>query len=124
MKWICIFMIFFFVQGCSNDRIPDEVLPRDEMEKVLWELLEADEWALHQHPQDSAARRSAAMDHYGKVFEINNTTELMFSKSYTYYTNHPGILGPVLDSLRTRNLALPEVPASIKPNNKIKVIPR
>ena len=41
-------LLFFFLlitAGCSDkDRIPDEVLPKEKMGLVLWDMLQADEF--------------------------------------------------------------------------------
>lgn len=108
-------LVIIFLSGCKSDNIPGNILPKEKMEKVLWEMLQAEEWAYHAHPADSIARKQAALENYAKVYQLNEIDSATFSRSYNYYCEHPTVLLPVLDSARNR-AAPPSVdPSDAKP---------
>ncbi len=119
MKWITASVLLFFFASCDSDRMPADVLPREKMEQVLWDLLQADELAYQEFPEDSAARRKASVKYYSQVFHVNGISEEVFNKSYNWYADHPASLNKVLDSLRNRS-ASPPPPATPKPRKRLK----
>ncbi len=96
------FLFFALLIACKNDEIPKEILSQEKMEKVLWDLLRADEIVDYNSALDSSINRlSSSVQLYQQIFKIHNITAQQFKKSFNYYQTHPGQLKPVLDSLRS-----------------------
>jgi hypothetical protein len=105
MRIFSTLLILALFASCNNKQAPPEILPKEKMEKVLWELLQADEWAFYIHQLDTTARKQAALQHYAEVYRINGIDAKVFKQSYEYYSKRPALLSPVLDSVR--NMATP-----------------
>jgi hypothetical protein len=118
--------------GCSGkDSVPFGILPVDKMSPILWDIIEADQYAAilvkdstHVDPKLERLRL------YAQVFRTHGITREKFQKSYNYYKEHPEINKTLYDSLaaqgdRYRNEAYahpaarpavtPAAPASVTP---------
>ena len=91
--------------ACTNKpRIPENVLPEAKMRTVLWDIMRADEWVVHEQNQDSTVDRyKRSMELYQKVFQINGITDSQFKTSFRYYQSRPELLKPLFDSLQRRS---------------------
>ena len=106
-------LLFFFLlitAGCSDkDRIPNEVLPKEKMGLVLWDMLQADEFL-----RDFMLTRDTTLDDtlesvrmYERVFRMHNTNREQFDTSFNFYRTHPVLLKEILDTLNARNQQQP-----------------
>lgn len=87
----------------GKDQLPKGVLPKEQMEKVLWDIARADELVSYQYSKDSSVNRfQKSVELYRQVFRIHKTNEEQFRNSFQYYQNHPQQLKPVFDSLQKR----------------------
>jgi hypothetical protein len=102
MKNLAACCLFIFFAACRNNEIPKDILSQEKMEKVLWDVLRADEMVDYNSTLDSSIdRRAKTVQLYQQVFKIHNISAQQFKKSFNYYQTHPGHLKPVLDSLRS-----------------------
>ena len=115
MRVFITLLLVSLLAACKDRSVSAGVLPEEKMEKVLWELLQADEWAFHLHPLDTAARKRAALQHYAEIYRMNGIDAKTFRESYNYYSERPTILSPVLDSIRNKANQPPEPIADPKP---------
>ena len=54
MRWIICFFFCLGVLACKDeDRIPSGIMPQDKMEKVLWEIAQADQFSTQFLKKDS-----------------------------------------------------------------------
>ena len=102
----------------QKTKIPDTILPVDKMEKVLTDMLRADEF-YNQKQMDSATIDSFHRTNlYKAVLTLHKTNKDEFRKSLNFYESHPDLLKTVLDSMHSKaNKKLPvkkEVPLKIK----------
>jgi len=98
MRILFVLMIVF-LSSCSSE-IPDDVLPPDKMQKVMWDMMLADEMSLQYKLTDSSFARVAKQSrYYQSIFKIHNTTEETFKKSAKFYMEHPALFKPILDSM-------------------------
>ncbi|MBN8851153.1 MAG: hypothetical protein BGO55_28360 [Sphingobacteriales bacterium 50-39] len=98
---ICIVLI----AGCSEkDNIPSGVLGKEEMGSIIWDMMQADQYAANYLIKDSA-RVNVKMETlklYEEVFRLHKVTREEFRKSFQFYQDHPDITRTMFDSLITR----------------------
>jgi hypothetical protein len=112
--------------GCSDkDSVPSGILPREKMENVLWDMIQADQYAgilakdSNAHIADPKAERLRL---YDQVFRLHDVSREKFRKSYQYYSDHPELSQDLFDSLlvrgnklRSEEYAHPAARPSVKP---------
>ncbi len=98
--------------SCQQDKLPEYVLPKDKMTKVLWDILLADEMTnLKLQTIDSNFKQITYRTNlYQKVVEIHKTTDEKFQKSFSWYQSHPEEMKIILDSLRSFSLRAMYIP--------------
>lgn len=99
---VCIITLFLFFSCKQKTKIPDNVLPPGKMEKVLLDMLRADEF-LNQKKSDTSIppdsfNRTVV---YNSVFLAHKINQEKFRKSFSYYESHPDMLKIVLDSMNS-----------------------
>jgi hypothetical protein len=101
MRLLLVFSFFLF--ACSGDRVPKDVLPRDKMGAVLYDIILADEWVDFTRMHDSSylnfSKRTAV---YDSVFQLHTIKKEDYQKSMNYYQSRPDLLKEILDSIKTR----------------------
>jgi hypothetical protein len=98
--------------------VPDSILPPHKMEKLLLDMLRAEEF-FNLKQRDSVARDSFNLTTlYQSVLAIHKTNKENFKKSFTFYEKHPDLLKPVLDSIHSdllsKSIEKTKTPARIK----------
>lgn len=91
--------------GCSDkNQTPSGVIPRNEMEKIIWDMMEADQYASTYVLKDSAHTdvKQETLKLYQQVFQLHKISREDFSKSYAYYQSHPDVARNMFDSLLAR----------------------
>jgi hypothetical protein len=98
-------LLFIFAVGCSSkDKIPSGIIPQDKMEKILWDMIQADQYAALYLVKDSA-RVNVKMETlklYQQVFQLNKVSRDEFRESFQFYLGRPDLTRTVFDSLLTR----------------------
>jgi Domain of unknown function (DUF4296) len=103
-KWACCALLLFLF-GCSGkDNLPSGVIPRDKMEKVIWDMIQADQYHREYVIRDSLKKdvRKARYELYEEVFKMHNITKSTFDKSFEYYSTHPKVMREMFDSLSVK----------------------
>lgn len=92
------------VISCNRKERPEDVLSEDKMEKVIWDVVQADEFVQNFVLKDSNKINVTAERNklYEQVFKLHNTSREQFKKSYDYYVAHPGQVRRIFDSLSSR----------------------
>ncbi|WP_162915709.1 DUF4296 domain-containing protein [Paraflavitalea soli] len=92
--------------GCTNkDKIPGDVLPREEMEKVMWDMVQADRFSSQFLERDSIARKDIKTENlklYEKVFQVHKITKEEFVHSFQFYLSRPDINKVLFDTMAAR----------------------
>lgn len=89
--------------GCNNTGSESTVLSQNKMVTILWDMIQVDELATLRLVKDSAKDvKKERIQLYQKVFQMHKTSEKQFSKSFTYYTNHPDLIKVLFDTLEVR----------------------
>lgn len=96
----CILCSFLFC-CTNNNKVPDDIIPKEEMEKVLWDMLQADRFANEFLPKrgDTTYDDTAVFKVYQSVFNVHNITREEFLKSYKFYLGRPHITRVMFDSI-------------------------
>lgn len=121
-KLICL-LFFCFVLSCANrDKIPSGIIPKNEMQKVLWDMIQADQFSKQFIVRDSVKKKNLNLEMmklYDEVFQIHHITKDEFQKSYQFYISRPDILKIVFDSLSAQgNRRMQEIYQPVSPPAK------
>jgi hypothetical protein len=121
-----LFAVFCMIAaGCSDKSVPSGILPREKMENVLWDMIQADQYA-GVLAKDSTAHiadlKAERLRLYDQVFRLQDVSREKFRKSYQYYSDHPELSQDLFDSLlvrgnklRSEEYAHPAARPSVKP---------
>ena len=124
MTKFLLLLFFCFAVSCTNkNHIPSDIIPKNEMQQVLWDMIQADQFSKHFILQDSTKKNvsSETMGLYDQVFQIHHITKDEFQKSYQFYISRPDILKILLDSLSAQgNRRMEEVYKPSVPPKKLK----
>ncbi|MBD0366443.1 MAG: DUF4296 domain-containing protein [Flavisolibacter sp.] len=120
MRFIVILLLVFAFIACrSGTNVPDGILPVNKMQRVLWDMLRADELGNYRRPNDTVNK--VVFDRtelYQQVFRVHHISEKDFKKSLSFYQSKPELLQVVIDSLQKKATAAttpPIVPATPVP---------
>ena len=88
--------------GCIQDKkIPKDVLPQNEMRKIMWDMIRADAYVSAFIMKDSTRdQKTESAILYEKIFDIYSTTRETFKKSLAFYESRPDLFKAISDSLR------------------------
>ena len=99
---VSIIALLLFFSCKQKTKVPDTILPINKMEKVLMDILLADEF-YNQKQADSATIDSFNRTNlYKAVFTLHKTNKDEFRKSLNFYEGHPDLLKTILDSVRSK----------------------
>ncbi|OQP57487.1 DUF4296 domain-containing protein [Niastella populi] len=99
---VCLSVIVWCVVSCSDkDKVPAGILPKDKMEKVLWDMIQAERYR-ESFIRDSSTMKTETFRLYAQVFEIHQVSKDEFIKSYKFYMSRPDLARIMFDSLATR----------------------
>ncbi len=90
--------------ACKNTSASgSEILSKDTMRAVLWEMFEADAYNETRAATDTNFRHDSAFATlYTDIFRIHHVTREQFQDSYDYYMLHPEVLRGMIDTLTDR----------------------
>jgi hypothetical protein len=104
----CLF-ISFFLLGCANKgKVPSGIIPRDEMSRILWDMIQADQYSDVYLLKDSAHKKNSKMETlklYQEVFQLHRISLDDFRKSFHFYLDHPELIRGLLDTALSRGNA-------------------
>jgi hypothetical protein len=105
MRIIAGLLCIVLIVGCSEkDSIPSGVLGKEEMGSVIWDMMQADQYASSYLIKDTAKvnLKMETLKLYEEVFRLHKTTREEFRKSFQFYQDHPDITRVLFDSLIAR----------------------
>ncbi len=97
-----VFAVVLLVFGCVNKKsVPSDILPAEKMKRILWDLIQADQYAAMYVTKDSAHSnvKMESLRLYEQVFQMHKVSREEFRKSYQFYQDHPELNQIVFDSL-------------------------
>ncbi len=98
-----LFIILIILNfACIRDsKVPKDVIPQNQMRKIMWDLMRADAYVTDFVMKDSTRDRKAeSAKLYEKIFDIHATTRETFKKSLAFYQSRPDLFKVISDSLR------------------------
>ncbi|HEX6432271.1 MAG TPA: DUF4296 domain-containing protein [Niastella sp.] len=100
---VCLSAFVWCLISCTDkDKIPAGVLPKDKMQKVLWDVIQAERFRETFIKDSSKDLKAETFKLYAQVFEIHKVTKDEFVKSYKFYMSRPDIARDMFDSLATQ----------------------
>lgn len=93
------------IVGCSDkNSVPSGILPVDKMYPIMWDMIEADQYAALLAKDSTRAGKNLdiKLEHlrlYEQVLQSYDISREKFQKSYNYYKEHPEINQVLYDSL-------------------------
>ena len=97
-----IFIAFLCVSffACKPQPADKKILPINSMKKIIWDMMQADEWYIQTSLKDSLHKRDKEnIQLYEQIFSIHQTSRKQYYNSYRYYQMHPNELKELVDSL-------------------------
>jgi hypothetical protein len=110
-RWIMAGLAFLLlgVVGCADkNRVPSGILSREKMEDVMWDMVQADQYAALYLARDSTriSTKTETLRLYEQIFRLHEVSREEFRKSYQYYLDHPTLNQVLFDSLVSRGARL------------------
>ena len=113
---------FFIILIISNfacirgNKVPKDIIPQNQMRKIMWDLMRADAYVTDFVMKDSTRDKKAeSAKLYEKIFEIHATNQETFKKSLAFYQSRPDLFKVVSDSLRVDEKKSQQYPEEKKP---------
>src|ERR1044071_7060325 len=103
MRYLVFISFLVSVFGCvRDDKVPKNIIPQNEMRKIMWDLMRADAYVSDFIMKDSTKNKNTESGIlYEKVFAIHSTTQEAFKKSMSFYESRPDLLKVISDSLKS-----------------------
>ena len=103
MRSLLFISLIILTFGCIQDKkIPKDVLPQNEMRKIMWDLMRADAYVSTFIIKDSTKnQKTESAILYEKIFDIHSTTQEAFKKSLAFYQDRPDLFKAISDSLKS-----------------------
>ena len=109
MKAFCRFFSCIILVSCSPGKTPENILPPDKMQQVLWDQLRADAFTTVYAAKDSTKNlQQVNLELQQKIFQKDHTDKETFYRSYRYYINHTELMRDMLDSMTAKQTRLNE----------------
>ena len=104
MKAFFISLLILAITSCSSrDKVPNDILPQQQLQAILWDMLRADEFVMSYIKNDSVRnKKDESTRLYEEIFRLHKTDRAQFKKSLMFYNGHPELLKVVFDSLENR----------------------
>ena len=87
--------------GCKNkDGMPYGILDKEKMQVVFWDMIQAEVFTNQFIKKDSSKNAiliNARLQQ--QIFALHKITKDQFYKSYRFYSLHPELMRPLLDSI-------------------------
>jgi len=99
-----VFTLLVALLWSCGEKQPENVLPPDRMQAVMWDLLQADELSSYYVSLDSAMASAERREgYYSVIYRNHKITREQFRTSFRYYAERPERMKVVLDSLQARS---------------------
>ena len=85
----------------SVSTVPSGVIGKEEMGDILWDIMQADQYAANYIVKDSGKVnvKMETLKLYEEVFRMHKVSRDEFRKSFQFYQDHPDITRTMFDSL-------------------------
>lgn len=89
--------------GCSKKSNNQEILGREKMQAVMWDVIGADVFTEQFVKKDSS--KNAVVENVqlqNKIFALHNVSRARYYKSFDYYVAHTELMKTLLDSMTAK----------------------
>ena len=117
MKFFLFIILIISNFACIRDnKVPKDVIPQNQMRKIMWDLMRADAYVSDFVMKDSTRdKKTESAKLYEKIFNIHATSQEAFKKSLVFYQNRPDLFKVISDSLRADEKKSQQYPEEKKP---------
>ena len=111
-----LFIIITLNFACiKGNKIHKDVIPQNQMRKIMWDLMRADAYVTDFVMKDSTRnQKEESTKLYERIFDIHATTLETFKKSLVFYQSRPDLFKAISDSLRVDEQRSQQYPAEKK----------
>ena len=102
MRLVAGLLLAFALLACSyKEQMPGDIIEMKPMQRIVWDILLADELAFQRKISDSTIDlKKASFRLYDTVFAIHKVSRESFYKSYEYYQRHPQLYNVLMTGVR------------------------
>ena len=117
MKFFLFIILIISNFACIRDnKVPKDIIPQNQMRKIMWDLMRADAYVTDFVMKDSTRdKKTESAKLYEKIFDIHATSQEAFKKSLVFYQNRPDLFKVISDSLRADEKKSQQYPDEKKP---------
>ena len=117
MRFSLFIIVIISNFACIRDnKVPKDVIPQNQMRKIMWDLMRADAYVTDFIMKDSTRDKKAeSAKLYEEIFDIHSTTREIFKKSLVFYQSRPDLFKSISDSLRVDEKKSQQYPDEKKP---------
>jgi len=117
MRFFLFIILIISNFACIRDnKVPKDVIPQNQMRKIMWDLMRADAYVTDFIMKDSTRDKKAeSAKLYEEIFDIHSTTREIFKKSLVFYQSRPDLFKSISDSLRVDEKKSQQYPDEKKP---------
>ena len=119
MKFFLFIILIISNFACIRDnKVPKDVIPQNQMRKIMWDLMRADAYVSDFVMKDSTRdKKTESAKLYEKIFDIHATSWEAFKKSLSFYQDRPDLFKVISDSLRIDEKNSQQYPDEKKPQS-------
>lgn len=95
----CLCFIFFIACSKKEEKIPENILPKDKMIKVMVDVHIAEAAIQNKYLSLNDSTKKIAAGYYRNLFEKNKITEQQFRESFLYYAHHLDLFNKIYEEV-------------------------
>ncbi len=101
MRMVAILVMAVMISCTDSEAVPKDVMGIEKMEKVMWDMIQADRFAATYIIRDSAKVNvtDETFKAYDRVFQIHKISKDDFIRSFKFYLDRPDLSKKMFDSL-------------------------
>lgn len=119
-----LFIVICF--GCTNKtKVPKDILSKDQMRDVMWDLMQADVYAQSYIARDTLKNlKKERTILFQQVFDLHKISRQEFNKSLDYYMGRPDLTQTIFDTLAARQARHREEEMRLKDSARVRELRR
>lgn len=99
-QYVMCFTVICILVACTTQdkKIPKEIMPVDKMKIVVWDMVQAGNYAAILKEKDTSIKKINTA-YTAEVLKLHNISKSEFFKSFDFYVAHPELNKQLFDSL-------------------------
>ena len=100
-KFVLLIVCVIFI-SCNASNVPNNILPPEKMQQILWQQIKADVYTRENLVNDSLKKTNLSFENeklQTQIFKNYGTTKEIFYESYNYYLTNEEQLSIIVDSM-------------------------